>query len=310
MADGSRESFGGRWIWSNVRRVCILVVIVSGESLGLRLLRLLNPRLRLVQTLFVMYPANEHYAKKIVFPFWLKRYRRRLAPCMVFRQNGVNGIVLGTTLCERELRRSPELLERLKGLADEASRSLGIEKVTYSGVLPTLLLRAGLLESHSEARSTAKVVAEGIEQVRATHGLAATVPIAVLGGAGQIGRRVVEQLELAGRDVHVIDPAIGTTTLQEAWRGRPLLLANVAHRAALRSHIADLWSEVVYINEAYPEPRPQEIRQLRALSIPVWHVAGVKARSLPPFPGAYGGGIPCCAAVEDRRAIPVLRKLI
>lgn len=308
-SSASQESFGERWILSNLRRLVILIIIVAGETVGLRFLRLVNRRFRIIQQLFVMYPANEHYAKKIVFPFWLGKYRRRLAPCMVFRHGGAFGLVLGTTIPERDLRRDPELVARLKRLADEASSSLGVDSVTYSGILPTLLLRSGLIEKLSEAETTAKVVAAGVEHVREQHALNAEVPVVVLGGAGEIGKRVVRELETAGRSVHVLDPVLGKTALENDWRHGPLLLVNVAHRGALHAHLEQLWEGVVYVNEAYPEPRQSELKELAQRDVPVWHVAGVKARAFPPFPGAYGGGIPCCAASGVREAVPVMRRL-
>jgi len=84
---------------------------------------------------------------------------------------------------------------------------------------------------------------------------------------------------------------------------------NVAHRGERRSHLDQLGPGVVYVNEVYPEPGSVDLKALANMGVPAWHVAGVKAWALPPFPGAYGGGIPCCAASSDREAVPVMRKL-
>lgn len=299
-----------RLVWGPLRIMLIGVIIAFMELIGLRLLRLLNRRLRIVRSLFVMYPANRKYAAKIVLPALFRRYREgRLAPCMVLIQGGRLTLVLGTTVGEQELRRSDEEVRRLHALAESYRRDLHVPEITYSGLMPSLMVRAGIDRDPTEPEVTAQIVTRAAQRVRERCAQQGRWRIVVLGGAGAIGSRVVARLRAEGADVFAIDPRLGPSRIESSWRDRPLLVINAAHRKALRSHVDDLWRGVVYLNEVYPEPGPRELADLEARGVSAWHVVGVAARSIPPFPGAYAGAIPCCAAIDPDREVPIVREL-
>jgi hypothetical protein len=70
-----------------------------------------------------------------------------------------------------------------------------------------------------------------------------------------------------------------------------------------------MWPGIVYLNEVYPEPSREEIEELRDIGVSTWHVVGVKASAYPPFPKAYRGGIPCCAANPNGPLEAIVRRL-
>ena len=70
-----------------------------------------------------------------------------------------------------------------------------------------------------------------------------------------------------------------------------------------------LWTEAIVVNEVYPEPSPAEIGRLAERGIETWHVVGMKALSVPAFPKAYQGGIPCCAGTLAAPIQPILQRL-
>jgi len=79
-------------------------------------------------------------------------------------------------------------------------------------------------------------------------------------------------------------------------QGRETILIDLTKKHALKSYLALFWKELVLLNETYPEPAKDEIEKLSKIGSPVFHVVGIKAVSMPSFPKAYRGGIPCCAA--------------
>lgn len=63
------------------------------------------------------------------------------------------------------------------------------------------------------------------------------------------------------------------------------------------------------LNDVYPEPDRQTLATLTARGIPGHHVVGVRGSAYPPFPAAYAGGVPCCAAWPSPDAEVVIRHL-
>lgn len=79
-------------------------------------------------------------------------------------------------------------------------------------------------------------------------------------------------------------------------RGCPVLLINISRRDVLERYIDSLWDGVVVLNEVYPECSQEGIEQIKVIGARYFHIQGVKAWSVPRFPGAYKGAVPCCAA--------------
>jgi hypothetical protein len=57
-----------------------------------------------------------------------------------------------------------------------------------------------------------------------------------------------------------------------------------------------MWPGLVVLNEVYPPPSTRCCERIRAKQVKLYHITGVAGAAIPPFPGAYAGGIPCCAA--------------
>lgn len=173
--------------------------------------------------------------------------------------------------------------------------------------------RVGLVASHGiltdppEGDITAHVVAEAVRNVR--DGDWAGTPVIVLGGRGFVGRRLVATLLREGIQVHSVDVCDDRDCWPEHLVGTHVVLVNVANRHALARNLDRLWPGMIVLNEVYPEPDQVTLAELTARGIPVHHVVGVQAHAIPPFPAAYRGAIPCCAAWPSEQAQVVVRHL-
>lgn len=291
----------------NARRLVILcTAILLTNPLTLWLVGRINRLLgRPLCTMFVGYAASPKYREAYAFSFMLPWIRYRPMIVGLFIQNGRLGIIAMTSSVEPDFL-SPLHLDRLHEGCHRIAERLGIDEVNFSGILPTVFRRAGLmseLHHQSRCRVVGGVVTDAAIRTADAHDIDAYLPIVLLGGRGSVGRAVATELGRRGRTCFIVD-------LNDRWpehlRGERILLVDVSKRGALERRAPQLWEGVVVLNEAYPEPDASTVAALRARGIAVHHVCGVEATSLPPFPGAYAGGVPCCAARED----PGLRTVV
>ncbi|MEH2076811.1 MAG: hypothetical protein V7K57_20825 [Nostoc sp.] len=63
------------------------------------------------------------------------------------------------------------------------------------------------------------------------------------------------------------------------------------------------------VNEVYPEPTGEELNKLITQGNRAYHIVGINADAYPPFPKAYKGGIPCCAARLSDEMDVIIRKI-
>ncbi|QDV04859.1 hypothetical protein Poly30_03530 [Planctomycetes bacterium Poly30] len=227
---------------------------------------------------------------------------------MLIKQEGRWCVVCAISSFEDEVRvATKNCLETLLRRAQAIQRELQAEHLTFSGILPGVMEKNDVPHDGQEAQTTVLVVADAIAKVSAQVGHDEDTPVILLGASGYIGTRLKVQLQ--GREVHAVDPKSNQSTLPESLRGQCALLVNVASRRALAGHLSALWEGLVLLNEVYPEPSRKERLELRRMGIPAFHVVGVEATAFPPFPGAYRGGAPCCAAIPSPGLRAVIQEL-
>lgn len=273
-----------------------------------RLVGRLNRRFDFLASVFVAYPASADYASFYFSERALERAKWRPVLCAVMVQDGKLTVGMGITATEEEIRHrgNDHNLAALREVAESIALDLGARHVTYSGILPGLMVRRNIVPTAIEADVTATVVEAAMNQIADELGLPEPSELAVilLGANGFVGTALSERL--AGRPVYPLD-------LGEPWpdhlAGRPALLVNVANRQALLQHIDKLWPELVLVNEVYPEPTRDELRRLHTAGVRAFHVVGVRARCFPTMPKVYRGGIPCCAAWQADTITPLVADL-
>ena len=283
-----------------IRRSLILMVILAlNNPVSLPLLGLLNRIFgRPIHPLFICYPATPKYREQYCFRFMLPLIRRYPVVVGAFHQGGRIGLVGNISAVEREFT-EPGFYSRFQRYTRFIQGVLGVREVTYSGILPNSMRRAGYLsdtDADHRCQLVAGVVTAAEAGVRARQTLNSDTPVIVLGGKGAVGSVVVSRLREDLRETHCVDAG---DNFPDHLGGREVILINVARKGALLPLIDRLWKGVILLNETYPEPRPQTVRPLKAQGIDVYHISGVKARALPPFPHAYCGGIPYCVMNPD-----------
>ena len=250
-----------------------------------------------IQTVFLMYPETRAYALAFVYPRRLQRVKWTPFLAGIFRQNQRWGLMFAISATQQDFRDAQNLpqLRKLVERMETIRRRVGARQKTFAGILPGVLFARRILREAPEADLTVSAVIQAIQQVEKKEALPHQVPILVLGGRGFIGRRLVRALQSNGRMVFAVDK-------NEPWPvfsdDNHCVVVNVASNRALLEYMQHLQPGMVIINEAYPPP-PSAL--LQHTGIVLYHIKGIRAWALPPFPHAYRGGIPCCAAFPDNR---------
>lgn len=309
---GRKPYTATRTVRVHARRISVAIANgVINRELVYRIVGRINRQTGSITSVFLVYPARDDYALAYVYPQRIERIRWNPWPVGVIRQNGKFAIMFGVSSNDSHFAKSSHV-EDLAALTERMEKLrvlLGAKQKTFAGVLPGLLAQRGILTDTPEADVTATVVVQAIATLKLEAGLPPTAPVIVLGGGGFVGRRIVSLLGTKQR-VEVVDQIHGyPAELPADLSGRPVVLLNVAAPGAIGEYLDSLWPEMVVLNEVYPEPSPTEVAALTALGVPCFHVAGVKARAFPPFPAAYAGAVPCCAAWPSDDLEPVLRRM-
>lgn len=262
----------------------------------------LNRRLRLIKSVFLVYPATPDYALAYAYPSRIEKAKWSPWPTGILWQDGRLTLMLAVSSTDQDFLADdagPRLLQ-LERSVDRIRRLVAAEQKSFAGVLPGVMARHGVLTDPPERELTAGLVLQAVRELHPPE----RGPVIVVGGRGFIGRRLVELLE---RDyaTYVVD--LGDVWPEQA--GERALVVNVANRSAIRDHENHLSKGMTLLNEVYPEPRGALLERLTARSIAVHHVVGVRAGAFPSFPSGYRGAVPCCAAWPSPRAQVVVRQL-
>lgn len=257
-----------------------------------------------LNTATLFYFADARYLESETFAWYARR--RKWAPCFagVFFQSQTGGAICVIGCSEAEFLdpsnrdRVLQMQQRMQSMG----RLLGAATVSYSGILPSVLARAGVQREPIEIDRTVHWIVKALGLLRQQCGLSGNTPIVVVGAAGFVGVRIVALLRGAG-DAPVVeidpahsDPACRDLQDLETLRGRQIIVLNVSRNQVIEHYAPKLWRGVTVLNEVYPECGSETLAALKRTGVRYFHLQGVRAVSLPRFPGAYKGAVPCCAA--------------
>jgi len=248
----------------------------------------------------------------MIYPWYAPIVRWRPGLGQIIKQNGSWCLSFGITANEKDYHdpKNENQLIKLYKDVDRIRRIIGAEQMSFSGQLPGIFVRRGIMKEDEspENKNTVKAVTRAVLDVVKKVNIPETSPVIILGAKGFIGRTVLTSLESLGREVYPVDVNDGSQFPMNLT-GKPVIVLNITKRGVLQDYMPLLWKEVVLLNEVYPEPSEKEIEQLKALNVNCYHISGVRGSALPGFGRAYSGAIPCCASYIKDNFEVVLKKL-
>lgn len=297
----------------HVRRIAIVVLSAAGRSwLPFILLGLVNRVFPILKSVFFCYAGNAKYASHYSYPscrgflLWFPTI------IGIFRQGKSWGLICAAPVTEAEFTNSENAknfllllsrLERIKSL-------LGAEQLSFAGILPSVIQRKWPESITGDlCDRTSEVVRKAVLEVRQQHFDRQHHNVVLLGGAGRIGRAVHEALKADGVDAIVIDSAVANGATFKDLGTASMLLVDVSRHGAIQRHIHELPEGTVVLNEVFPEPSRDVVREFKNKNISVYHIAGVKAEVYPSLPLGYKNAVPCCAIHSGELGEPVLTRL-
>ncbi len=298
---------------SHIRRTTLEAVnILIGYDWAFGLIGLINRRIHFIESVFLVYPANKEYALAYVYPYRLPRVEWKPWPCGLLWQNGRLSVMFCVSATNGQYADAANLenLRRVSARMEKLRQLLGARRKTFAGILPGILLGKRIIRDAPEADLTATAVWQAIEEIKANESLQADTPIIVLGGKGFIGRRLVRMLDQS--IVYSLDSADGQNKKDwpRQFNAKRVIVVNITLNKAIEEYVEVMRPGTVVINEVYPEPNLDILSKLSGKKCHCYHVVGVKAQAFPPFPLAYRGAIPCCAAWPSNKMRVVVRKLV
>lgn len=247
---------------------------------------------------FYCYAGSPDFVTRYALPPLARLFRWRPALIGVLQQDGRWGVVLASSATEVDFVDPSQAAAflRLKRRIAWIARVTGARDIHLAGVLPSLVGCDGPVPLAQTRPQVVAAVRQAATEVVHRHLPPDTRDVIVLGGAGFIGRAVVEAMTQDGWNCYVVDPKVATSGLPSQLQGQPALLLDVARKGAIGPYIDQMWPGLVVLNEVFPAPSQKLVRQMLAKDVPVLHLAGVAGRVIPSFPDGYEGAVPCCAS--------------
>jgi hypothetical protein len=306
----TRHSFA---VGAHLRRIAIVLSSAACRTwIPFLLLGALNRLLPIFASVFFCYAGNERYARHYGykscrnFQLWFP------STIGVFRQGKKWGLICATTVTEAEFTdpRNSVDLGKLLWRLQLMKTILGVDKLSFAGILPTILNRRWPETINDGVRDhTPEVVRMAIHEVRRKHFNGRPHDIVLLGGAGRIGRAVYECLKAHGIDSIVVDPAARATAAFKPQTSASILLVDVSRHGAIQSYVDKMPEGSVVLNEVFPEPSREVLAELANRNIATYHIAGVTADVYPSLPLGYRNALPCCAIHSSDLAEPILKRI-
>jgi hypothetical protein len=302
----------------HIRRLLVVMFITICGNLIFYIIAGVVNRLLLkpIKTIFLFYSVNIEYRRTMIPDWYADVVRWRPGFSQVIRhRHWAGGMSFGITSSDDDFRdeKNRERLVKLHKDVDRIRRIVGAEQMTFSGILPGILVANGIVKREDciENKNTAKVIIKAESKTTKLAKIPSDCPVIILGGKGFTGKEVTKILEGVKRRIYLVDVKDSAAELPPELRGMPVIVLNITKTGALAEYIPQLWREAVVLNEVYPEPTKQEQDLMRARGISCYHVTGVKASAWPRFLKAYKGGIPCCAAyLPDDNCDALVTKLV
>jgi hypothetical protein len=263
-------------------------------------------------SVFFCYAGNERYASHYGYPS-CRRFQQWFPTTIgVFRQGKRWGLICAATVTEAEFTdpKNALHLHRLLRRLLRIKTLLGVGQLSLAGILPSVL-RGKYPQTARDINCdrTPEVVRRAVHEVRKNHFTNRHHNVVLLGGAGRIGRKVYESLKADGIDVVVIDSALPTTAAFKDLGAVSMILVDVSRHGVIQRHINELPEGTVVLNEVFPEPSRDVVKQLKGRNIAAYHIAGVKAEVYPSLPHGYRNAVPCCAIHSDEIGELVLTRI-
>lgn len=291
------------------KTIIALLFLVVGNPLSLLVFGIINRILfRPIDTAFVCYAANESYREKYWFKFALPIISAFPAIVGFYFQGGKMGLIFVISSVEKDFRNADRLAQLMKNV-NLVKVLLGVKAFHYSGILPTELSKKSLVSNdylQDRCDMVAKVVLAAETQVLEQQHIIGYLPVIIIGGNGNVGKKIAEGLHRSGRIYFVVEKQ---EDFPHHLKNQPCLVIDVARKGALEQYLGKFWAEMIFLNETYPEPEMATLQRLKALGVASYHVTGVKARAYPKFPKSYAGGVPCCALINDSSLEALIKRL-
>lgn len=288
-------------IWKNILLECVNALLNN------RLAFWVFKRLGLFQAVFVIYPATSQYANH--FSFRLRQKINVWEPWIVGiikHPSGARTLSFAISSDEGDIKSDAKAadLRRMHQVTKELAEKIGAKSTHFAGIIPGCLKYRRVSRPNTEQEATSIAVVKAIQSLRAELSHNPDALIVMLGYKGFVGREVMRRLTLMNLPVSGVekdDKLIVPNT--------PHLVVNITMPDAINTHIENLNEHSVLLNEVYPVPDQEVLKHLHSKSVRVYHLAGVRAKTWPTFPGAYHGAVPCCGAIPTEHYEVILKKL-
>mmetsp|Transcript_23031 Transcript_23031/g.26307 ORF Transcript_23031/g.26307 Transcript_23031/m.26307 type:complete len:353 (+) Transcript_23031:55-1113(+) len=293
---------------------------VLNHDLILRAIGLANKNMGVIKVVYCGYPTNKKYLQAYASGYTSKKSvieKYKWSPFLagIFCHDGGIGLKFGISATEEDFSSEEGRssgLGKLNNRMDHIRSILHASDVTYAGTLPGILFRNGLHLNGKERQKVVRAVVKAIDKVCFREGFSEDCPIIILGHKGFVGSEVRKKLgedRCYGVD---LDPKTKLPDY-ESWpdhlQGQDAILVNISRAYQLEKYSNYIWKNLVLLNEVYPEPNKDSVHLYCAKGGNMYHLVGNVGWSLPPFPRAYAGGIPCSASWDYAGADTVIKCL-
>ena len=299
-----RVDWRGFWSWWTLqtRPLGRGMAVASASAAWPPVRRLLKP-----DYVFVVYPGTEAH-KRHYFPPVIERTLRPVFPIGAIRFGEYWGLTVSGLASDEKLESAPE---RLEAFLSEVHGQFGdVQAIALGGRLPCLAARSGVELQPPFTQGDRGTVWAMLRAVRKLAGMLGKpteeVTLALLGGAGFIGSRLVENLRTRYNRIIAIDPRYAEASREAGnvvYTARPeevaeaeavmVLTARGSDTASIAHHLTP---GTVVADDTHPE-MPATIRaamEARGATVLKATVADDRMRFVPPLPGFRSDDIPGC----------------
>jgi hypothetical protein len=301
-------------IRAHIQRITVVVLsALSRTWLPFVLVGAFNRVFPTFVSVFFCYAGNKRYATHYSYPACRRFLLWFPSTIGVFRQGQRWGLICAAPVTEAEFT-DPKNALHLRRLLSRILRIkmlLGVDQLSLAGILPNVLRSHCLhhVGSNVDRDRTAEIVRRAFHEVRREHFTNRHHKVVLLGGAGRIGREVRKRLEADGIHIVVIDSALPTMVAFRDLGTVSMILVDVSRHGVIQRYIRELPEGTVILNEVFPEPSRDVVKQMKSSNIVAYHIAGIRAEVYPSLPHGYRNAVPCCAIHSDEIGEVVLTRI-
>jgi len=299
----------------DVVKILIKVFLeIANVCVNNRLVFALFKYFKVFDAVFVMYPAGYEFADHFTF-----RVRQKLIEWdpfivgMIKHPSGKRTLMFAISafIDEKDGMYEAEMLRMLHDRVCTLQKRLGATTTHFAGTLPSrfsaLRIRRGDNQKN-ERMATQKNVTRAVMMLRKKLGHMNCNQVVVIGANGYIGKGVTEDLRNEGITVLAVDKKNPSENNVYEKPSSPHIVLNIATPEAINGYVTPLHmgEGTTLLNEVYPSPPEDIVRQMRELGSKVVHIAGLTADTFPKFPSSYSKAVPCCAGIPGEEYEVVL----